>query len=72
MSIGHTALRPEWRKAVQPRCKVPTEGQALLSYMKETTPEPQAGRSEATLTLGPQPRDSPRKSTPVLPLTITA
>jgi hypothetical protein len=27
---------------------------------------------QATLTLGPHPRDSPRKRTPVLPLTITA
>jgi hypothetical protein len=28
--------------------------------------------TQATLTLGPHPRDSPRKRTPVLPLTITA
>jgi hypothetical protein len=27
---------------------------------------------QATLTLGPHPRDSPRRRTPVLPLTITA
>ena len=27
---------------------------------------------QATLTLGPDPRDSPRRRTPVLPLTITA
>jgi hypothetical protein len=27
---------------------------------------------QATLTLGPDPRDSPRRRTPILPLTITA
>ena len=27
---------------------------------------------QATLTLGPHPRDSPRRRTPILPLTITA
>jgi hypothetical protein len=27
---------------------------------------------QATLTLGPHPRDSPRRRTPILPLTVTA